>query len=260
MTSSPQTSAFAPAGGAVHTPKADMDVMRCLVCDIRNKSLCSSMDEEGLAALAHSSRQLLLPPGTTIVEEGEPALAFFNVTRGTVKLFKSLPDGRRQITGFADAGQFLGLSTAQTYSFGAETVDNVRLCRFLRPQLEALLSDYPTFERRLLAAVTDKLAEAQEQMLLLGRKTAREKVATFLLDRMRAFHQTANRRQEAENMASVPMTRVDIADYLGLTIETVSRTISAFRRSMLIASAENHRIRIISVATLLNIASGQKAD
>lgn len=61
-------------------------------------------------------------------------------------------------------------------------------------------------------------------------------------------------------MASVPMTRVDIADYLGLTIETVSRTISAFRRSMLIASAENHRIRIISVATLLNIASGQKAD
>ena len=180
---------------------------------------------------------------------------------GTVKLFKSLPDGRRQITGFADAGQFLGLSTAQTYSFGAETVDNVRLCRFLRPQLEALLSDYPTFERRLLAAVTDKLAEAQEQMLLLGRKTAREKVATFLLDRMRAYHLTmGHTRQEVENLASVPMTRVDIADYLGLTIETVSRTISAFRRSHLIASAENHRIRILSVATLLNIASGQKAD
>lgn len=77
---------------------------------------------------------------------------------------------------------------------------------------------------------------------------------------MKAFHQTANRRQEAENLASVPMTRVDIADYLGLTIETVSRTISAFRRSLLIASAENHRIRILSVATLLNIASGQKAD
>lgn len=248
-------------GGVVHAPKGDMDVLRCLVCDIRNKSLCSSMDEEGLAALAHSSRQLQLPPGTTIVEEGEPALAFFNVTGGTVKLFKSLPDGRRQITGFADAGQFLGLSTAQTYSFGAETVDNVRLCRFMRPQLEALLSDYPTFERRLLAAVTDKLAEAQEQMLLLGRKTAREKVATFLLDRMKAFHLSmANRRQEPENMASVPMTRVDIADYLGLTIETVSRTISAFRRSLLIASAENHRIRLLSVATLLNIASGQKAE
>ncbi|CEF53730.1 Crp/Fnr family transcriptional regulator [Acetobacter ghanensis] len=260
MTSPSRTSAFAPLGGVAHASKADMDVMRCLVCDIRNRSLCNSMDEEGLAALAHSSRQLLLPPGTTIVEEGEPALAFFNVTRGTVKLFKSLPDGRRQITGFADAGQFLGLSTAQTYSFGAETVDNVRLCRFMRPQLETLLTDYPSFERRLLAAVTDKLAEAQEQMLLLGRKTAREKVASFLLDRMKAFHQTANRRQEAETLASVPMTRVDIADYLGLTIETVSRTISAFRRSHLIASAENHRIRILSVPTLTNIASGQKAE
>ncbi|MFT9088286.1 Crp/Fnr family transcriptional regulator [Acetobacter okinawensis] len=261
MTSSSPPPALAHSAGVAHAHKGDGDVLRCLVCDIRNRSLCSSMDEEGLAALAHSSRQLQLPPGTTIVEEGEPALAFFNVTGGTVKLFKSLPDGRRQITGFADAGQFLGLSTAQTYSFGAETVDNVRLCRFLRPQLETLLSDYPTFERRLLAAVTDKLAEAQEQMLLLGRKTAREKVATFLLDRMRAYHLTmGHTRQEVENLASVPMTRVDIADYLGLTIETVSRTISAFRRSHLIASAENHRIRILSVATLLTIASGQKPD
>ena len=224
--------------------------MRCLVCDIRNRSLCNSMDEEGLAALAHSSRQLLLPPGTTIVEEGEPALAFFNVTRGTVKLFKSLPDGRRQITGFADAGQFLGLSTAQTYSFGAETVDNVRLCRFLRPQLETLLSDYPTFERRLLAAVTDKLAEAQEQMLLLGRKTAREKVATFLLDRMKAFHQTANRRQEAENLASVPMTRVDIADYLGLTIETVSRQLTQLRSANIIQIVNKHHIIVPNLARL----------
>ncbi|MFT8468594.1 Crp/Fnr family transcriptional regulator [Acetobacter syzygii] len=260
MTFPSPTSALPPVGGVVPASKTDLDVMRCLVCDIRNRSLCNSMDEEGLAALAHSSRQLILPPSTTIIEEGEPALAFFNVTRGTVKLFKSLPDGRRQITGFADAGQFLGLSTAQTYSFGAETVDNVRLCRFMRPQLETLLSDYPTFERSLLAAVTDKLAEAQEQMLLLGRKTAREKVATFLLDRMKAFHLTANRLQEAETLASVPMTRVDIADYLGLTIETVSRTISAFRRDHLIASAENHRIRILSVATLANIASGQKAE
>lgn len=238
------------------TPDAGADLHRCLVCEIREHSVCNGIDDTELAILARASKRLTLPPGTAMIEEGTPALSFFNVTAGTVKLFKSLPDGRRQITGFADVGHFLGLTTAKTYSFGAETVDTVQVCRFLRPQLETLLTDYPQFERRLLAEVTDELAEAQEQMLLLGRKTARERVASFLLNRM--MPPAPSGQTETEGcLVSLPMTRVDIADYLGLTIETVSRTISALRREQTITGTDNHGIRVLSVSRLRDLASGQ---
>nr|WP_298794992.1 helix-turn-helix domain-containing protein [uncultured Acetobacter sp.] len=237
------------------SPEAGVDIHRCLVCDTRAQSICNAIDDKELAILAQASKRLSLPPGSVVIEEGSPAVAFFNVTAGTVKLFKSLPDGRRQVTGFADVGHFLGLTNSETYSFGAETVDTVRVCRFMRPQLEALLADYPLFERRLLAEVTDELTEAQEQMLLLGRKTARERVASFLLGRM--LPQTPRQPETEDRMVSLPMTRVDIADYLGLTIETVSRTISALRREQIITGTDNHGIRILSVSRLQELASGQ---
>lgn len=238
------------------TPEAGTDFHRCLLCDIREKSVCNGIDDKELAILAQASKRLTLPPGTTMIEEGTPALSFFNVTAGTVKLFKSLPDGRRQITGFADVGHFLGLTNAGTYSFGAETVNTVQVCRFLRPQLETLLTDYPHFERRLLTEVTDELAEAQEQMLLLGRKTARERVASFLFSRMIPPAEAGEAGSEG-CLVSLPMTRVDIADYLGLTIETVSRTISTLRREKIITGTDHHGIRILSVTRLQDIASGQ---
>ncbi|KXV66804.1 transcriptional regulator [Acetobacter orleanensis] len=238
------------------TPDAGTDLQRCLLCETREKSVCNGIGDTELAILSQASKRLTLPPGTTMIEEGTPAVAFFNVTAGTVKLFKSLPDGRRQITGFADVGHFLGLTNAGTYSFGAETVNTVQVCRFLRPQLEKLLTDYPLFERRLLAEVTDELAEAQEQMLLLGRKTARERVASFLFSRM--LPPATPSQPDAEGcLVSLPMTRVDIADYLGLTIETVSRTISALRREKTITGTDNHGIRVLSVNRLQEIASGQ---
>lgn len=231
------------------------DISRCLLCDIREQSVCNAINDKELAILSHSSKSLCLPPATTLIEEGSPATAFFNVTAGTVKLFKSLPDGRRQITGFADVGHFLGLTNAKNYSFGAETVNTVRICRFSRTELENLLTDYPAFERRLLAEVTNELAQAQEQMLLLGRKTARERVASFLLSRLEV---QPDALQEDNAVVSLPMTRVDIADYLGLTIETVSRTISALRREGLIAGTDHHGIRILAVQKLESLTSGQE--
>lgn len=254
----PTPTPASPLSGKAVRPQSDSDIRRCLLCERRAGSVCAGMDEASLAVLARSSRKIQLPPGTTIVEEGDQAGAFFNITAGTVKLFKSLPDGRRQITGFADAGQFLGLGNTDVYPFGAETVNAVQLCRFQRQQLETLLIDLPRFERNLLASVTERLTEAQEQMLLLGRKTAREKVASFLLGRLAIGCQAdLSALPEAEPLASVPMTRVDIADYLGLTIETVSRTISALRREKIIASTESHSIRILAPATLRHIATGQ---
>ncbi len=120
------------------------------------------------------------PPGQCFIDEGEPARSFFNITAGTAKLFKLLPDGRRQITGFVGAGHFLGLAVSDTYAFSAEAIEPVRYCRFQRAKLRALLDDFPLMEKRLLEVASNELVAAQEQMLLLGRKTARERLASFL--------------------------------------------------------------------------------
>ena len=109
---------------------------------------------------------------------------------------------------------------SETYAFTAEAIEPVRLCRFSRPKLRALLDDFPVMERRLLEKAGDQLVAAQEQMLLLGRKTAREKVASFLAGRRRR----SEARDASGEELDLPMTRADMADYLGLTVETVSRT------------------------------------
>jgi CRP/FNR family transcriptional regulator len=120
-----------------------------------------------------------IPAGTTLIEEGEQAVAFFNITRGTARLFKLLADGRRQITGFAHVGHFLGLAVSDTFAFSAEAIEPVRLCRFSRPRLRVLLDDFSAMEKRLLEVAANELVAAQEQMLLIGRKTACERVGLF---------------------------------------------------------------------------------
>ncbi len=202
----------------------------CAHCDARPHSVCSAIDDPHLARLATLAQVVEVPPGTTFIAEGDPASHFFNVTRGTAKLFKLLPDGRRQITGFATVGHFLGLAVSDTYAFSAEALEPTRFCRFSRKKLRGLLQDFPAMEARLLEAAGNELVAAQEQMLLLGRKTARERLASFLVMQNRQ----ATPCRQVPDRFPLPMTRGDIADYLGLTIETVSRTLTALRKEGLI--------------------------
>ena len=202
----------------------------CTHCDARPHSVCNAIEDPHLARLAALAQVVEVQPGTTFIAEGDPAGNFFNITRGTAKLFKLLPDGRRQITGFATVGHFLGLAVSDTYAFSAEALEPTRFCRFSRNRLRGLLQDFPAMEARLLEAAGNELVAAQEQMLLLGRKTAKERLASFLAMQNR---QPVPCRQ-APDRFPLPMTRSDIADYLGLTIETVSRTLTALRKEGLI--------------------------
>ncbi len=169
--------------------------------------------------------------GETFIAEGDRADHFFNITDGTARLYKSLPDGRRQITGFAGRGYFLGLAVSGKFAFTAEAIEPVQFCRFSRQRMRVLLDDFPAFESRLLEAALNELVSAQAQMLLLGRKTARERVASFLLARSEDHSPCAGPLRTVR----LPMTRTDIADYLGLTIETVSRTMTRLKNSRLIS-------------------------
>ena len=226
----------------------------CAVCEVRARGICSALDDQELERLAQAAVRVTIAPGRVFIEEGAPANEFFNVTSGTVKLFKSLPDGRRQITGFVSTGHFLGLAVSDRYAFGAEAIDQVRLCRFSREKLETVVHEFPMLERRLLSEAANELVAAQDQMLLLGRKTARERVASFLYGQL-----LENYGNDIPDNAKLhfPMTRADIADFLGLTVETVSRTLSGLRRDGLLAMGAAHEITVLTPENLHTIAKGE---
>ena len=229
----------------------------CGHCGARTRSVCNAIEAPDLARLAALAHGLTIPAGRQFIEEGDAAEHFFNVTAGTAKLFKMLPDGRRQITGFAGVGDFLGLAVSATYAFGAEAIEPMRICRFSRSRLKTLLADFPALERRLLEVAANELVMAQEQMLLLGRKTARERLASFLMARAgMQTHCGAETKPALREPVSLPMTRGDIADYLGLTIETVSRTLTRLKAERLIDVPNTTDVMLLDPRGLQSLATG----
>lgn len=224
----------------------------CASCDARLVSVCNAIPDIDIGRLAAMAVVVEVPAGRTFIDEGEPADHFFNVTSGTAKLFKLLPDGRRQITGFVGVGHFLGLAVSDTYAFSAEAIERVRYCRFSRSKLRALLDDFPLMEKRLLEVASNELVAAQEQMLLLGRKTARERLASFLLLLSRQGRPCGHARLRI----TLAMTRGDIADYLGLTIETISRTLTKLRGQGLIEIVTQNELLIRDHHALESLAGG----
>jgi len=227
-------------------------VRPCATCAVREASVCGAIPESDLVRLGDAAVGGIARPGRSFIEEGDLATAFFNITSGTARLYKLLPDGRRQITGFANGGNFLGLAVSDTYAFSAEAIDTVRYCRFPRPRLRSLMRDFPLMEERLLSFASTELVAAQEQMLLLGRKSARERVASFLMARSRLAVSSPPR-------FFLPMGRGDIADYLGLTIETVVRTLKKLRDEGMIEIANTSDVAIRDAAALKRLADGRTA-
>lgn len=221
----------------------------CEDCRVRAISVCRSLASHELDELDAVAERIRLAAGRVLFDEGEPAQHLFTLSQGIVKLFKMLPDGRRQITGFLIAGDFLGLAHFRTYAYSAEAVTDAALCRLPRERFMGLLERHPALERELLGRASSELAAAQEQMLLLGRKSARERVATFLLA-------LARRQQAAGNtVVALPMSRHDIADYLGLTIETVSRAIQAANGEGLIRMIDRHHYVVADPRRLVAAAA-----
>ncbi len=223
----------------------------CASCGARPYSVCSAIEDRDLERLASVAVLCHAEPGQTFITEGDAAENFFNITGGTSRLFKSLSDGRRQITGFAGRGHFLGLAVSDNYAFSAEAIEPVQFCRFSRRRLRLLLDNFPALEKRLLEVASNELVAAQEQMLLLGRKTARERVASFLLAR-----KLESAACNGAHNLHLPMTRSDIADYLGLTIETVSRTLTRLKTDQLIGIPHTSEIVIRDLHGLTVQAGG----
>jgi CRP/FNR family transcriptional regulator len=190
-------------------------------------------------------------PGETVFPEGDYSESVYEVVRGMVRLYRLLPDGRRQITGFASAGNLIGLAPEGLCLYAAEAITEVALRRYKRTGIERMIDQDPGFARRLLAVTSHELQAAQDQIVLLGRKSAAEKVASFLL-------LMADRHgRKSDTQVTLPMSRGDIADYLGLTIETVSRTMTKLKIDGLVAMRTAAHVEIRNRGKLEELAAGE---
>ena len=171
-----------------------------------------------------------------IYAEGDRSDCWFKVISGNVRICKLMADGRRHIAEFFSAGECFGLDDPGERLFTAKAVDNVIVMRFPRAATERLLNEQPHLANDLCTMALRNLAHAQTRLLLLGRMTASERVANFLLE--------LAERHNVRRKINLPMSRNDIADYLGLTSETVCRTLSAFKRDGVIAIPDSHYIEI----------------
>jgi len=224
----------------------------CARCAIRWRGICTALDETALRDLEAIMSHRHLDRGQSLLVDGDRADFAYNVISGGIKLFKSLPDGRTQITGFLLAGDFLGLPVRGTYVYSAEALADTVLCQYPRDSLQAVFARHARLQARFLTSVTDDLSAAQEHMLLLGRKTAVEKLCSFL----RNLLERAEHIGGAVDPLAIPLLRNEIADYLGLTIETVSRAFTLLRQGGLISMSRADEIIVLDRMALEVTANG----
>ena len=217
----------------------------CAGCEVRDKAVCGVLDCADLANFKNLGRTVKLSPGQVLFHEGDPVTRVFTLTRGTLKLYNLLADGRRHVTGFVHPGGFLGISMDEEHVFSAEALDDAQLCWFPRSRFDGFVDKHSPMERELYRIAAHELASAHQQMVLLGRKTATERLASFLV---------VLAGRGASRFVRLPMSRSDIADYLGLTKETVSRVLSAFRRDRLIRLQAIDEVEILERESLEDVA------
>jgi len=229
----------------------------CEGCKVRDTAVCGVLCCDHLAELKNSGATQRLEAGQPLFHEGDAATQVYNVTEGALKLYKLLPDGRRQVMGFILPGDFVGISLGGDHAFTAEALKSSRMCRFPRSRFNQFTDDHPELEREIYRLAAHELAAAQAQMLLLGRKSALERVASFLLD-------LGKRQQKGcsglPQSVSLPMSRIEIADYLGLTKETVSRVFAELKSRGLIRLVTLNEVAFLRPGSLAELAEGDAAD
>ena len=215
-----------------------------------------SVERQIAMRLAQQGSLHRFEPDHVIFHEGDEADSVYKIVKGMVKLYKLLPDGRRQITGFVGEGTLIGLSSDEVFVHTAETVNEALILRFPRGRFERFVDEVPGFARWLLAVAQDELSIAQEQLLLLGRKTATERIASFLTSMAERLGEHGLRSAVT---FPVPMKRSDIADYLGLTIETVSRGLSRLKKDGVIEDTHGGRFMTADLDRLTDLAAGEES-
>lgn len=242
-----------------HAPLIAQNHLRCADCPIRHKAVCAYCEPPELAKLDEMKSYRTYQAGETIIWAGDEVEILGSIVSGVATLSRTLPDGRRQMVGLLLPSDFVGRPGRKNAPYDVVAANEVMICQFIKSNFEKLISKTPALERRMLDMTLDELDAAREWMLLLGRKTAREKIASLLV--IFASRDAALKTTTVGDgiRFALPLTREAMSDYLGLTIETVSRQISALKKSGIIILEDSRHFHVPDFAALLDEA-GDDSD
>jgi CRP/FNR family transcriptional regulator, anaerobic regulatory protein len=223
----------------------------CAECAVRSSALCRALSSDQLAAFNRLAHRKRFPAGQ-LISGIDTEDWFANVLSGVIKLTKTMPDGRQQIVELLFPSDFLGRPFRASGDYAAEAATEVELCCFSRQHFESLLHQWPDLKQLFLERTLDAVDAAREWMLLLGRKSAEEKVAALILLVLRRMRVPGCDAAARTPMAQfdLPVSRTEMADYLGLRIETVSRQLAHLRNAGVIDTAKGRTIIVRDVAAL----------
>ncbi len=229
----------------------------CQACAIRNRAICADLANDEIDLLNAIGRRRRLVAGEQILWEGDDAVLVANVIEGVMKLSTRTSDGKEQILGLAYPSDFLGRPFGQTTPYGVEALTDAHVCVFQRSDFDRFAREHPRLEHKLLERTLMELDRTRRWMLLLGRMNAEQKLASFLLE-------TADRMAPADCSFlghdvpitfTLPLARQQIADVLGLTIETVSRQFTRMKKEGLIDLPSRREATLLNRAALQTLAS-----
>ncbi len=227
----------------------------CAACVVRNRAICAGLDEDEIEALGRLGRQQMIVRGQTLLWEGDETPPVANVITGVLKLSVATVDGREQIVGIVFPSDFIGRPFGRESPFTVTALTDAKVCMFSRQAFDGFAGAHPDLQHKLLQRTLDELDRARQWMMLLGRKTAAERIATLLIE-------ISNRLGESNcttitphlDRFELPMDRQQMGDILGLTIETVSRQLTKLRQTGMIALPDRRSVVIQDRSRLINLA------
>ena len=207
----------------------------CSTCVVRNRAICASLEPDELQVLSKLGRKRKIKRGETLLWEGDPAPVVANIIDGMLKLSMNLHDGREQIVSVMYASDFVGRPFGKESPYRVTAMTDAEVCVFTRSSFDSFAKEHPDLQNKLLHRSLDELDRAREWMTLLGKKSATERIATLLIELSdRLSVDGCSQTTLYLDSFELPMDRQQIADILGLTIETVSRQITRIRKQGII--------------------------
>ena len=228
------------------TNDAERPVNFCQACAVRNRAICADLDVEEVALLNRIGRRRRLTAGERLLWEGDEAVLVANVLEGVLKLSSQTSDGKEQILGLAYPSDFLGRPFGSSTPYDVEALGEAMVCVFQRSDFDRFAREHPRFEHKLLERTLSELDRTRRWMLLLGRMNAEQKLATFLLELSERLEPaTCSFEPGATDTVELPLSRQQIADVLGLTIETVSRQFTRLKGEGVIDLPSRREVAIV---------------
>ncbi|MFO1033504.1 MAG: Crp/Fnr family transcriptional regulator [Hyphomicrobiales bacterium] len=229
----------------------------CRSCEARHRGVCGALTPPQLLELSKHTSKYDYGPEQSIVSDGDNIERCANILNGVVKLAKLTSDGRQQIVGLQFAPDFLGRPFSEKSDFDVEAATTVRVCSFPRAILKKLVQESPELGQRLHAQTLKELDEARDWMLALGRKSAGERVASFLCYIAQHFDPEQRGSHDPLHF-DIPLKRSDMADFLGLTIETVSRQLTKLRQARIVDVKNSRTVVVLDMGRLREASERQQ--